>query len=148
MNKLTSKLRLFASLSATMLVLNGCAAALIDTEALKEEAAFLENATKIDARVDATLEQLYQTHPIRGTWPTGRGYFDNAPYNRSQFWHWRFLRARGPARGRRDGRILSVASAGYGWQLGAQQCACVIFHERESIRRFSQFRRLDCRRRY
>jgi len=42
MNKLTSKLRLFASLFATMLVLNGCAAALFDTEALKEEAAFFK----------------------------------------------------------------------------------------------------------
>ena len=64
MNKLTSNLRLFASLFAIMLVLNGCAAALVDTAALKEEAAFLkEDATKIDARVDATLEQLYQTHP-------------------------------------------------------------------------------------
>ena len=64
MNKLTSKLRLFASLSAAVVMLNGCTAALVDTEALKAEAEYLkEDATKIDARVDATLEQLYQTHP-------------------------------------------------------------------------------------
>ena len=38
MNKLTSKLRLFASLSAAVVMLNGCTAALVDTEALKAKA--------------------------------------------------------------------------------------------------------------
>ena len=46
-------------------MLTGCTAALVDTEALKAEAEYLkEDSTKIDARVDATLEQLYQTHRL------------------------------------------------------------------------------------
>ena len=129
MNKLTSKLRLFASLSATILVLNGCTAALVDTEALKEEAAFLkEDATKIDARVDATLEQLYQTHPHtqdlgqRAAGVLIMPLITEASFGIGGSYGRGALRAEGETV-----EYYSVASAGYGWQLGAQQYAHALF---------------------
>ena len=125
MNKLTSKLRLFASLSAAVVMLNGCTAALVDTEALKAEAEYLkEDATKIDARVDATLEQLYQTHPHtqdlsqRAAGMLVMPLITEASFGFGGSYGRGALRAKGETV-----EYYSMASAGYGWQFGAQQYA-------------------------
>lgn len=129
MNKLTSKLRLFASLSATVVMLNGCTAALVDTEALKAEAEYLkEDSTKIDARVDATLEQLYQTHPHtqdlsqRAAGMLVMPLITEASFGFGGSYGRGALRAKGETV-----EYYSMASAGYGWQFGAQQYAHALF---------------------
>jgi len=143
MKKLASKLRRFSILSASVLILNGCVAALVDTEALKAEADFLkEDATTIDARVETTLEQLYQTHPhTRDLSQRAAGVLVMPLITEASFGF-------GGSYGR--GALLansetveyySVASAGYGWQFGAQQYAHALFFM--SLKSLEDFRDSD-----
>ena len=101
-----------------------------------------EDAMKIDARVDATLAQLYSDHPnIKNLADKSSGILVMPLVTEAGFGF-------GGSYGRGALRIgnvsvdyYSTASAGFGWQVGAQQYAHVLFFITEDALqsfRFSQ----------
>ena len=87
-----------------------------------------EDSQKIDARVDVTLEQLYSNHPnIKNLADKSSGILVMPLVTEAGFGF-------GGSYGRGALRIgdtsvdyYSTASAGFGWQIGAQQFAHVLF---------------------
>lgn len=108
------------------LVLSGCSQPSFNTDAVRN--AVTEDAEKIDARVDVTLNQLYAQYPnVRDLSSraagilviplvTEAGFFWGGGYGRGA------LRVNGQTQD-----YYSTASAGYGFQFGAQQYSHALF---------------------
>lgn len=87
-----------------------------------------EDAKKIDARVDVTLERLYSDHPnIKNLADKSSGILVMPLVTEAGFGFGGSY-GRGALRiGNTSVDYYSTASAGFGWQIGAQQFAHVLF---------------------
>lgn len=122
MSNLLSRRAFTATSVSLALSLTACGLSDFNAEIINED------AQKIDARVDATLEQLYADHPnIKRLSDKSSGILVMPLVTEAGFGFGGSY-GRGALRiGNTSVDYYSTASAGFGWQIGAQQFAHVLF---------------------